>query len=54
MGEAMGMDQGGSTTMWVAAAQEADPASHGIVSNTAGRFHDGVRQVFNGLFLRKH
>ena len=47
-------DQGGSTTMWVAAAQAANPASKGIVSNTSGRFHDGVRQVFNGLFLRKN
>ncbi len=49
---AMGMDQGGSTTMWVAAEQAANPTTHGIVSNTSGRAHDGVRSVFNGLYVQ--
>jgi hypothetical protein len=36
---AMGMDQGGSTTMWV--------DGKGVVSNSGG----GARPIFSGLFL---
>lgn len=39
--------------MWLAEVQAADPKSRGIVSNTSGRSHAGVRQVFNGLYLRQ-
>lgn len=39
---AMGMDQGGSTTMWV-----AGQGQDGIVSKSGG----GPRPIFNGLFL---
>lgn len=41
---AMGMDQGGSTTMFVAGQGRG-----GIVSNSST--DGGVRPVFNGLFL---
>lgn len=42
--QAMGMDQGGSTTMWVSGQANA---TDGIVSNPG----QGVRPVYSGLFL---
>ena len=49
--EAMSMDQGGSTTMWI---KGVNPDRNGVVSrshNTEPVEQDGPRSVANGLFL---
>ena len=49
--QAMSMDQGGSTTMWV---KGANPERNGVVSrshNSEPAEQDGPRNVANGLFV---
>jgi len=45
--QAMSMDQGGSTTMWVRDATKNTPDQNGVVSNAGG----SARNVANGLFV---
>lgn len=48
---AMSMDQGGSTTMWIAGE---NPSKNGIISratNTEPAENEGARNIANGLFI---